>query len=194
MRADRPLRLPLQLGTSALTSLVRGAAFLIPGAILFGVPLGLLIYLLYFFVRNPNPHDPAGAGDLALWTTLSFLLGAACSVASGYMGMWVAIRANIRTAAAAREGRRVCYVGAQERLAAALAARGPVARLAIGAQPVWDPRGWPAIVATKSSLRAQLARARNKGIYVEGWHAAMAAGHPEVRRCLVGAEDTRAAD
>jgi K(+)-stimulated pyrophosphate-energized sodium pump len=68
------------------------------------IALGLLIYLLYFFVRNPNPHDPAGAGDLALWTTLSFLLGAACSVASGYMGMWVAIRANIRTAAAARSG------------------------------------------------------------------------------------------
>ena len=68
------------------------------------IALGLLIYLLYFFVRAPNAHDPASVGDLALWTTLSFLLGAACSVASGYMGMWVAIRANIRTAAAAREG------------------------------------------------------------------------------------------
>ncbi|HYO45962.1 MAG TPA: sodium-translocating pyrophosphatase [Gemmatimonadota bacterium] len=68
------------------------------------IALGLLIYLLYFFVRAPNIHDPASVGDLALWTTLSFLLGAACSVASGYMGMWVAIRANIRTAAAAREG------------------------------------------------------------------------------------------
>src|SRR5687767_114836 len=68
------------------------------------IALGLLIYLLYLFVRSPNPHDPASAGDLALWTTLSFLLGAACSVASGYMGMWVAIRANVRTASAAREG------------------------------------------------------------------------------------------
>jgi K(+)-stimulated pyrophosphate-energized sodium pump len=68
------------------------------------IALGLLIYLLYFFVRAPNPHDPASAGDLALWTTLSFLLGAACSVAAGYMGMWVAIRANIRTASAARQG------------------------------------------------------------------------------------------
>ncbi|MEW5974839.1 MAG: sodium-translocating pyrophosphatase [Acidobacteriota bacterium] len=65
--------------------------------------LGFLIYILYAFVRTPNEHDPASRGDLALWTTVSFLLGAACSVAAGYMGMWVAIRANIRTAAAATQ-------------------------------------------------------------------------------------------
>ncbi|MGH9785791.1 MAG: sodium/proton-translocating pyrophosphatase, partial [Terriglobia bacterium] len=65
------------------------------------VALAALIYILYAFVRSSNEHDPASPGDLALWTTLSFLFGAACSVASGYMGMWVAIRANIRTAAAA---------------------------------------------------------------------------------------------
>jgi K(+)-stimulated pyrophosphate-energized sodium pump len=63
--------------------------------------LACLIYILYAFVRTPNQHDPAGPGALALWTTLSFVLGAACSVAAGYMGMWVAIRANIRTASAA---------------------------------------------------------------------------------------------
>jgi K(+)-stimulated pyrophosphate-energized sodium pump len=63
--------------------------------------LACLIYILYAFVRAPNVHDPASPGNLALWTTISFVLGAACSVASGYMGMWVAIRANIRTAAGA---------------------------------------------------------------------------------------------
>ena len=36
------------------------------------------------------------------WTTLSFVLGAACSVIAGYVGMWVSIRTNIRTASAAR--------------------------------------------------------------------------------------------
>src|SRR5689334_17756619 len=66
------------------------------------VALACLIYILYAFVREPNAHDPADASGLALWTTLSFILGAACSVASGYMGMWVAIRSNIRTASAAR--------------------------------------------------------------------------------------------
>jgi K(+)-stimulated pyrophosphate-energized sodium pump len=65
------------------------------------IALAAVIYILYRFVRTPNEHDPANAGDLALWTTLAFILGAACSVAAGYMGMWVAIRANIRTAAAA---------------------------------------------------------------------------------------------
>lgn len=64
--------------------------------------LASLIYILYAFVRTPNIHDPATASDLALWTTVSFIFGAACSVAAGYMGMWVAIRSNIRTASAAR--------------------------------------------------------------------------------------------
>ncbi|MFA6539989.1 MAG: sodium-translocating pyrophosphatase [Bacteroidota bacterium] len=68
------------------------------------IALAALIYILYAFVRTPNEHDPASAGMLALWTTLSFVLGAACSVAAGYMGMWVAIRSNIRTAAAATKG------------------------------------------------------------------------------------------
>jgi K(+)-stimulated pyrophosphate-energized sodium pump len=68
------------------------------------VALACLIYILYAFVRAHNEHDPASASDLALWTTVSFLLGAACSVAAGYMGMWVAIRANIRTASAAMKG------------------------------------------------------------------------------------------
>src|ERR1051326_2122853 len=66
------------------------------------VALACLIYILYAFVRAHNEHDPASTSDLALWTTVSFALGAACSVAAGYMGMWVAIRSTIRTASAAR--------------------------------------------------------------------------------------------
>jgi K(+)-stimulated pyrophosphate-energized sodium pump len=66
------------------------------------IALALLIYILYVFARPVTEHDPASRSMLALWTTLSFVLGAACSVAAGYMGMWVAIRSNIRTAAAAR--------------------------------------------------------------------------------------------
>jgi K(+)-stimulated pyrophosphate-energized sodium pump len=65
------------------------------------IALACAIYILYAFVRAHHEHDPAGPGELALWTTLSFVFGAVCSVAAGYMGMWVAIRANIRTAAGA---------------------------------------------------------------------------------------------
>ncbi|MCS6989982.1 MAG: sodium-translocating pyrophosphatase [Chloroherpetonaceae bacterium] len=66
------------------------------------VAVAALIFILYGFVRATNEHDPvANPIQLGLWIVLSFLLGAACSVVSGYIGMWVSIRANIRTAAGA---------------------------------------------------------------------------------------------
>ena len=64
--------------------------------------LAALIFVLYAFVRTPNPADPVPPVQLAFWTTLSFILGAACSVIAGYVGMWVSIRSNIRTASAVR--------------------------------------------------------------------------------------------
>ncbi len=65
--------------------------------------LGGLIFVLYAFVRSHHDFDPVPTAlRLAVWTTLSFLLGAACSVIAGYIGMWISIRSNIRTASAAR--------------------------------------------------------------------------------------------
>jgi len=40
--------------------------------------------------------------ELSLKTTVAFLLGAGCSALSGYIGMYISIRANVRTASAAR--------------------------------------------------------------------------------------------
>lgn len=94
-------------------------------------------------------------------------------------------------AAARRQGRRVCYFGAQERLAEALARHGPLARLLLGAQPVWQPARWPEILAAKASLRAQVARARNKQVRVGAWPAERAAGHPALEACLRAWLDTR---
>src|SRR5213592_798922 len=68
---------------------------------LLSIALGVLIYLLYAFFRKPHPDEPA-AVTLALTTTLSFLFGAFCSGVVGLVGMYVAVRSNIRTASAAR--------------------------------------------------------------------------------------------
>ncbi len=65
--------------------------------------LAAVIFLLYGFVRSHHDFDPVPTAlRLAFWTTLSFVLGAACSVIAGYIGMWISIRTNIRTASAAR--------------------------------------------------------------------------------------------
>src|SRR5215510_12401113 len=66
------------------------------------VVVAIVIFVLYAFVRSPNPSDPVPPLLLAFWTTLSFVFGALCSVTAGYVGMWVSIRSNIRTASAAR--------------------------------------------------------------------------------------------
>jgi K(+)-stimulated pyrophosphate-energized sodium pump len=70
--------------------------------VLIAVPLALLIWILYGIVREPTTHDPAAKGVLAAWTAISFVLGAACSLVAGYVGMWISIRSNLRTAAQAR--------------------------------------------------------------------------------------------
>ncbi len=65
--------------------------------------LAAVIFILYAFVRAHNSQDPALPMTLAFLITASFLIGALCSVIAGYVGMWVSIRTNIRTASAARD-------------------------------------------------------------------------------------------
>ncbi|MCL5020213.1 MAG: sodium/proton-translocating pyrophosphatase, partial [Bacteroidetes bacterium] len=60
-----------------------------------------IIFFLYAFVRSPMPNDPVGPVRLASYTALAFLFGALCSGIAGYIGMFVSIRANTRTASAA---------------------------------------------------------------------------------------------
>lgn len=83
-----------------------------------------------------------------------------------------------------RSGLKACYFAANERLAQELRQRGPLDRILLGAQPLWHPRRWPEILATKASLRAQLHRATNKGVVVQAWPTEKARDHAELHRCL----------
>lgn len=62
--------------------------------LLLSIVLAVLIYVGYAFVGHDSP--------LAFRMTVSFVLGALCSGVAGYVGMFVSIRSNIRTASAAR--------------------------------------------------------------------------------------------
>jgi len=59
------------------------------------VVIGLVIY---FFESAPG----VPASELAIKTSVAFIVGAACSMASGIVGMFVAVKSNLRTAAAAQ--------------------------------------------------------------------------------------------
>ena len=64
------------------------------------VVAALLIFGFYFANREVKNIAEMGSG-VAWKITLSFVTGALCSAIAGYIGMYVSIRANIRTAAAA---------------------------------------------------------------------------------------------
>ncbi len=68
------------------------------------VVVAALLFIGYGFLRQHMQFDPASSSlQMATWITLSFVLGAICSLIAGYIGMWISIRSNIRTAAAAKK-------------------------------------------------------------------------------------------
>ncbi|MEM7353860.1 MAG: DUF2156 domain-containing protein [Acidobacteriota bacterium] len=98
--------------------------------------------------------------------------------------------AEFETATHAR-GLATCYFAANERLARRLERRGPLDRILLGAQPVWDPASWEGILRHKASLRAQLNRARNKGVVAAEWPRDRASENPRLHRCLEEWLETR---
>src|SRR4051794_3659583 len=72
------------------------AVLAIVGAVIIGAVIAI--------VETPEVADvPSMAGlPIGIMTGIAFLVGAACSMASGIIGMFVAVRANVRTASAAR--------------------------------------------------------------------------------------------
>lgn len=143
-------------------------------------------------ILNPGmSHWFAKDGEAAV----GFVTRSGARIAAG-----APVCAEDRLAEAAREfeadadraGERVCWFGATDRLWDQLSQDGEHSRILVGAQPVWKAARWPEIVSRNSSLRAQLNRARNKGVVVEEWDRARAARSEGLRRVLDEWIDTRA--
>jgi phosphatidylglycerol lysyltransferase len=99
----------------------------------------------------------AGDGCVAYWSTGGAWVAAGAPICAAER---LAELASRFVEAARREGKRAVFFAAEDRLRDATG----WPSLPLGEQPVWDPRAWPARVAGSRSLRAQLARARNKGV------------------------------
>ncbi len=79
---------------------------------------------------------------------------------------------------------RLIFFGAGLQLMQVYATRGDYSIVSIGSQPTWDPCTWPMIVEKNASLRAQLHRAKNKGVYVEELSAEQAPHEKSLRNML----------
>lgn len=83
--------------------------------------ISVIVMAVIFFSYQLRPEamhggiNNLGNFTLGALSTLSFLIGAGCSAAAGYVSMWVAAQSNIRVASAARrsymEALIICFRG-----------------------------------------------------------------------------------
>lgn len=85
---------------------------------------------------------------------------------------------------AKRKGERVCYFAAESRLESLVAGDPSYSKILLGAQPTWHPGFWSDNIRQHRSLRAQLNRARNKGVTVSEWPVERARNNEELASCL----------
>jgi phosphatidylglycerol lysyltransferase len=86
--------------------------------------------------------------------------------------------------AAARHRKRVCYFGAAGRIKSLFDGNPEYSSVVLGAQPVWKPAEWAGVIESHASLRAQLNRARNKGVSVREWGGERTHQNPALCRIL----------
>ena len=68
------------------------------------VPLAVVVFLTSTSVLRPDGTEALGFLESGLFRTLAFVAGCALSGLTGFIGMGLAVRGNVRTAAAARSG------------------------------------------------------------------------------------------
>ncbi len=65
------------------------------------VPLAIIVFVTSTAIKKPDGSEALSFGEAGLWRTVAFLLGCLASGLTGYIGMTLATRGNVRTAAAA---------------------------------------------------------------------------------------------
>ncbi len=68
---------------------------------LLSIVIAIIIFVAYKFTGN---------ADLGTKTAIAFIFGAACSAIAGFIGMWVSVRANIRTAEGAKKSMKEALI------------------------------------------------------------------------------------
>lgn len=64
-------------------------------------PMAALIFAVYYHRSQPEEFAHLSQFGVSALTAGSFLAGAACSSAAGYIGLWTSVRANVRVASSA---------------------------------------------------------------------------------------------
>jgi K(+)-stimulated pyrophosphate-energized sodium pump len=65
------------------------------------IPLAIIVFVTSKAITKPDGSSALSFGEVGLWRTLAFVAGCAASGFTGYIGMTLATRGNVRTAAAA---------------------------------------------------------------------------------------------
>ena len=68
------------------------------------VPLAVVVFVTSTKILKPDGEEALSFGLSGLWRTVAFILGCGASGLTGYIGMTLATRGNVRTAAAAKTG------------------------------------------------------------------------------------------